>query len=90
MKKDYKYYEEDKQKTGKEILTEELNLTEKEFNLLANYAYCDQFDSKTQSVNEWQQRQLEAMMEEEGMEEECGEPMWEPGDKNKLMNIFYR
>ena len=87
MKKDYKYHEEDKQKTGKEILTEELNLTEKEFNLLANYAYCDQFDSKTQSVNEWQQRQLEAMMEEEGMEAELGEPMWEPGDKNKLMNI---
>jgi len=74
----------------KEILIKELNLTEKEFSLLADYAYCDRFNPNTQSVNEWQQRQLEAMMEEESMEAEYGESMWRPGDKNKLMNIFYR
>lgn len=74
----------------KKILKKELNITDKEFDLLANYAYSDRFNPNTQSVKEWQRNQLEAMMEEEGMEAELGEPMWEPGDKNKLMDIFYR
>jgi hypothetical protein len=76
--------------SGKDILMMELKLTKKEFNLLADYAYCDRFDPTTQSVSEWQRSQLEAMMEEEGMEAEYGEPMWNPGDKNKLISIFYR
>ncbi len=37
----------------KEILIKELNLTEKEFSLLADYAYCDRFNPNTQSVNEF-------------------------------------
>ena len=74
----------------KKILKKELNITDKEFDLLANYAYSDRFNPDTQSVSEWQQSQLEAMMEEESMEAELGEPMWRLGDKNKLMNIFYR
>jgi hypothetical protein len=76
--------------SAKQVLTEALGLTEKEFNTLADYAYCDQFDPASQSVKEWQSRMLEAMMEEEGMEAELGEPLWAPGDKRILMNIFYR
>ena len=74
----------------KTILTEALSLTEKEFDLLASYAYCDRFNPEEQTVSEWQRNQLEAMMEEEGIQAELGEPLWEPGDKNKLISIFYR
>ena len=74
----------------KTILTEALNLTEKEFDLLADYAYCDRFSPKEQTVSQWQGQQLEAMMEEEGIEADIGEPLWNPGDKDKLISIFYR
>jgi len=30
------------------------------------------------------------MMEEEQMEQELGESLWNPGDKRILMNILYR
>ena len=73
----------------RKILTEALNLTEAEFRLLADYAYCDMI-RKDQSVADWQRERLEGMMEEEQMEYELGEPMWRPGDKNKLIDIFYR
>jgi hypothetical protein len=76
--------------TGKEILMKSLNLTDKEFSLLADYAYCDRFNPKDQTVSQWQQRQIEAVMEEEGIEQEIGEPLWRPGDKSKLISIFYR
>lgn len=74
----------------KEILTQALGLTEKEFSTLADYAYCDQFDPTRQTVSQWQSRMKEAMMEEEGMEMELGESLWNPGDKQILMNILYR
>jgi len=73
----------------KKILTEALNLTEKEFSTLADYAYCDMM-RKDQTVEEWQRERLEGMMEEEGIERELGEPLWEPGDKDICINIFYR
>jgi len=74
----------------KRILTEALNLNGKEWNALANYAYCDRFNPKTQTIEEWQDRQKEAMMEEEQMELELGESMWEPGVKGMLISIFNR
>jgi len=74
----------------KEILVKELNLTEKEFSVLADYAYCDRFNPNTQSVSEWQQRQKESIMEEEMMEMELGESLWRPGDKNIIINILNR
>jgi len=73
----------------RKILTEALNLTDAEFELLADYAYCDMM-RKDQTVEDWQRERLEGMMEEEQMEHELGEPMWRPGDKNKLIDIFYR
>jgi hypothetical protein len=74
----------------KEILTQALGLTEKEFSTLADYAYCDQFVPSQMSVAQWQSRMKEAMMEEEQMEQELGESLWNPGDKRILMNILYR
>ena len=73
----------------RKILMEELKLTDAEFSLLADYAYCDMM-REGQSVTEWQRERLEGMMEEEGIEAELGEPLWRPGDKNKLIDIFYR
>ncbi len=73
----------------KKILTDALNLTKKEFDTLASYAYCDMM-RKDQTVEEWQRERLEGMMEEEGIEQELGEPLWEPGDKRICMDIFYR
>ncbi len=73
----------------KKILTEALNLTEKEFGVLADYAYCDMM-RKDQTVEDWQRERLEGMMEEEGIEQELGEPLWNPGDKNICIDIFYR
>jgi hypothetical protein len=73
----------------KKILTEALNLTEKEFSTLADYAYCDMMRTD-QTVEQWQRERLEGMMEEEGIEQELGEPLWEPGDKDICINIFYR
>jgi len=71
----------------KETLTNGLQLTEKEFMTLASYGYTDHFSGG--DIKQWQQRMLECMMEEEGMEEEFG-PIWEGNDKNILINIFYR
>ena len=73
----------------RKILTEALNLTDAEFELLADYAYCDMM-RKDQTVEEWQRERLEGMMEEEGIEQELGEPLWNPGDKRICMDIFYR
>ena len=67
----------------KEILTKELGLTEKEFGVLADYAYCDQFIPGEMTVQQWQSRMKEAMME-------LGEPLWNPGDKNIIINILNR
>lgn len=75
---------------AKEILTQALSLTEKEFSTLADYAYCDHFDPRNQTVSQWQSWMREAMMEEEGMEMELGESLWNPGDKQILMSILYR
>ena len=73
----------------KEQLTQSLNLTTEEFNLLADYAYCDQFIPGG-DIKQWQSRMKEAMMEEEMMEMEIGESIWRPGDKSKLIDIFNR
>ena len=73
----------------KKILTESLNLTEKEWETLANYAYSD-YMREGQTVSEWQRERLESMMEEEGIERELGEPLWEPGDKERCIKVFYR
>ena len=69
------------------IIQSELKLTDSQFNTLAEYGYCDMI-MEHETVKEWQYRMREAMMEEEGMEEELGEPIWEPGHKNILINIF--
>ncbi len=74
----------------KEIITKELNLTDKEFSVLADYGYCDQFILGQMTVPQWQSRMKEAMMEEETMEMELGEPLWNPGDKNIIINILNR
>ena len=73
----------------KKILTESLNLTKKEWETLADYAYCD-YMREGQTVSEWQRERLESMMEEEGIEQELGEPLWEPGDKERCIKVFYR
>ena len=78
-------------KTVKEILTEGLKLTEKEFDLLASYAYADHFGAVgRETIPEFQNWMRQAMMEEEGMEVELGEPIWQGNDKDVLMNILNR
>lgn len=74
----------------KETLTKELNLTEKEFSVLADYGYCDQFIPGQMTVQQWQSRMKEAMMEEEMIEMELGESLFNPGDKNTIINILNR
>lgn len=70
-------------------LTEALGVTEKEWDVLSSYAYTDMW-RPGQSIQEWQRERLEGMMEEEQMEQELGESIWEPGDKRICMNVFYR
>lgn len=72
----------------KETLVKELNLTEKEFSILADYGYCDQFIPGQMTVQQWQSRMKEAMMEEEMMEMELGESIFRPGDKRTIINIL--
>lgn len=72
----------------KETLVKELNLTEKEFSILADYGYCDQFIPGQMTVQQWQSRMKEAMMEEETMEMELGESIFRPGDKRTIINIL--
>jgi len=74
----------------KEILTNELNLTEREFNTLANYAYCDHFVPGEMTVQQWQGRMREAMMEDEMLEMELGESVFNPGDKSTIISILNR
>ena len=73
----------------KKILTESLSLTKKEWDTLANYAYCD-YMREGQTVSEWQRERIESMVEEEFIEQDMGEPLWEPGDKDICIRIFYR
>ncbi len=78
-------------KTVKEVLIEGLKLTEKEFDILASYAYADHFGSVGRAtIPEFQNWMRRAMLEEEGMEAELGEPIWQDNDKNVLMNILNR
>lgn len=74
----------------KEILTKELNLTEKEFGVLADYGYCDQFIPGEMTTQQWQSRMKEAMMEDEMAEMELGESIFRQGDKNIIINILNR
>ncbi len=74
----------------KEILTRELNLTPEEFDTLANYAYCDHFILGEMTVQQWQSRMKEAMMEDEVFEMETGESIFEAGDKSKIISILNR
>lgn len=76
--------------TTKEILTRELNLTEKEFNTLADYAYCDNFIPGQMTVQQWQSRMKEAMMEDELAEAEAGISLFAPGAKRTIINILNR
>jgi len=72
----------------KETLIKELNLSEKEFSVLADYGYCDQFIPGQMSVKQWQSRMKEAMMEDEMVEMELGEPIFRPGDKDTIIGIL--
>ena len=74
----------------KEILTKELNLTKKEFDTLADYAYCDHFIPGQMTVQQWQNRMKEAMMEDEMLEMELGESISEAGDKSRIISILNR
>jgi hypothetical protein len=74
----------------KEILTKELGLTEKEFGVLADYGYCDQFIPSEMTTQQWQSRMKEAMMEDEMAEMELGESIFRQGDKNIIINILNR
>ena len=74
----------------KEILTKELNLTKKEFDTLADYAYCDHFIPGQMTVQQWQNRMKEAMMEDEMLEMELGESIFEAGDKSRIISILNR
>jgi hypothetical protein len=74
----------------KETLINELNLTEKEFNTLADYAYCDHFVPSQMTVQQWQNRMKEAMMEDEMFEMESGESIFRPGDKSRIISILNR
>ncbi len=73
----------------KQTLIKALNLTPKEWDTLANYAYCD-YMREGQTVSEWQRERIESMVEEEFIEQEMGESLWEPGDKDICIRIFYR
>ncbi len=78
-------------KTVKEILVEGLKLTEKEFDVLASYAYADHFGmAGRETIPEFQNFLREAMMEDEGLEAELGESVWQGNDKNILINIMNR
>lgn len=74
----------------KEILTQELNLTPREFDTLADYGYCDHFVPGEMTVQQWQGRMKEAMMEDEMMEMELGESLFKPGDKGIIIRILNR
>ena len=74
----------------KETLVNGLNLTEKEFNTLADYAYCDHFVPGQMTIDQWQSRMKEAMMEDEMFEMESGESIFRPGDKGIIINILNR
>lgn len=74
----------------KEILVNELNLTKKEFDTLADYAYCDHFVPGEMTVQQWQARMKEAMMEDEMLEMETGERIFEAGDKSRIISILNR
>jgi len=74
----------------KEILVNELNLTKKEFDTLADYAYCDHFIPGEMTVQQWQGRMKEAMMEDEMFEMETGERIFKAGDKSRIISILNR
>ena len=74
----------------KEILTRELNLTSGEFKALADYAYCDHFIPGEMTVQQWQNRMKEAMMEDETFEMETGERIFKVGDKSRIISILNR
>jgi len=74
----------------KEILTRELNLASGEFEVLANYAYCDHFIPGEMTVQQWQSRMKEAMMEDETFEMETGERIFKAGDKYRIISILNR
>jgi len=74
----------------KEILTKELNLTSGEFKVLADYAYCDHFILGEMTVQQWQSRMKEAMMEDEMFEMETGERIFKAGDKSRIISILNR
>lgn len=74
----------------KEILIRALDLSEKEFSVLADYGYCDHFIPDQMTVQQWQSRMKEAMMEDEMAEMELGESIFRPGDKNIIINVLNR
>ena len=70
-------------------LEQVLKITKEEWNILCSYGYTDRF-YMFDDVASWQQGQLEAIMEEEQIEMELGEPLWEGNDKNVIIDIMYR
>lgn len=72
----------------KETLIKSLDLTESQFNLLADYGYSDYYAEGT-PVETWQRQMITQMQEQEALEEEYG-PIWEGNDKRRLMDIFFK
>ena len=71
------------------LLEKELNITQREWSVLCDYGYADQLFVSS-SVQHWQSRMKEAMMEDEMMEMELGESLFNPGDKNTIINVLNR
>ena len=72
-----------------QLFERDLNVTEKEWKVLANYGYADQYYGCS-DVQQWQFKMREAMMEDEGFEMESGEKIFQRNDKNTIINILNR
>ena len=75
--------------TQHDLLVKELNLTDEEFSILADYGLCDT-SYPHQTVADWQAQTRREMGEFEMIEMETGEPVFEPGHKRKIMSILNR
>ena len=73
----------------KEVFEKELNVTSKEWNALANYGYVDHYHPD-ETIQHWQMKMREAMMEDENFEMESGEKIFKGNDKNLIINVLNR
>ena len=73
----------------KELFTKGLQVSESEWEALCNYGYADHYNPD-ETLQQWQFKMREAMMEDEGMEIELGESIFEGNDKNLIINVLNR